>query len=108
MISWFWLQAREKAQKEAEAAAKQQAADAAKQEQQAAASAAAAKPKPAAPKAAAPKAAPAQKPAPKATPPVPQVDAAEAAKRREAGQFSGENLLLPENVCIDKCGYISE
>ncbi|BDA45967.1 probable protein TIC 62, chloroplastic at N-terminal half [Coccomyxa sp. Obi] len=86
-------QARQKAQQEAEARAKQEAEATAKQEAAAAAAkqkqAPAAKlppaaPKPAAPKPAAAEAAPAQSlPQKKATPPVPQVDAAEAAKRRE-------------------------
>ena len=88
----FLMQARQKAQQEAEASAKQQAAEAAKQKQ-AAAAAAAAKPPPAAPKAAAPKAAPVPKPVPKATPPAPQVDKAEAAKRREAGVPSHQHLF---------------
>ena len=104
------VQARLKEQQEAEARAKQEAQ--AKAEQEAAAAAAkqkqapavklppkAAAAKPAAPKPAAAKAAPAQSlPEKKATPPVPKVDAAEAAKRREEGEDIDTLMLCPLNA----------
>ena len=110
------VQARLKEQQEAEARAKQEAQ--AKAEQEAAAAAAkqkqalAAKPPPkapaaklAAPKPAAAKAVPAVSlPEKKATPPVPKVDAAEAAKRREEGEDSDRMMLCPLNA---DCAYIA-
>lgn len=91
------MQARLKAQQEAEAKAKQEAAAKAKQKQAPAAKLPSAKPMAAASK---PVESAQSLPQKKATPPVPQVNPAEAAKRREEGRDCFLHFFFRVGVCV--------